>query len=163
MPIFSRSNFIIYALQEEEVTDAEKMWRQEQAGGNVGVGTREVQQRNYEDKQKREKERTELFTIALNKFQSGEVENALIDFENVISMEPRKYMSDAFSRVSDICMYANYNAACCYSALGKVDAGLESLNTALAAGFDDYRKVRNDPNLQDLRKSEEFATLINKV
>lgn len=139
------------------------MWRQEQAGGNYGAGTRVVQQQNYEDRVKSERERTELFTTALDKFKGGKVEDALIDFENVISMEPSKYMSDAFSRVSDICMYSNYNAACCYAALGKAEAGLESLETALAAGFDDYRKVRNDPNLEELRKAEGFTPLINKV
>lgn len=150
------------ALQEEETTEAEKMWRREQAGGNVGVGTREIQMRNYEDRKKNEKERLELFSGALAKFKSGEVESALIDFENVISLEPKKYIGDDFARVSDICMFSHYNVACCYSALDKADAGLESLDAALLSGFDDYKKIRSDPNLENLRKSEGFTTLINK-
>ncbi|GMH32858.1 hypothetical protein BSKO_00692 [Bryopsis sp. KO-2023] len=150
------------ALQEEETTEAEKMWRREQAGGNVGVGTREVQMRNYEDRKKNEQERLDLFSGALSKFKAGDVEPALIDFENVISLEPKKYIGDDFARVSDLCMFAQYNVACCYSALEKAEAGLESLEAALSAGFDDYKKVRTDPNLENLRKSEAFTTLINK-
>lgn len=150
------------ALQELETTEAEKQWRREQAGGNVGAGTREIQMRNYEDRKKNEKERLELFTGALEKFKSGETESALIDFENVISLEPKKYIGDDFARVSDLCMFAQYNVACCYSSLDKADAGLESLDAAMAAGFDDYKKVRNDPNLENLRKSENFKAVINK-
>lgn len=150
------------ALQEEETTEAEKMWRREQAGGNVGLGTREIQERNYLERKDLEKQRSKVFNDALGKFRSGSVEDALIDFENVISLEPKKFMSDKFSRVSDVCMYAHYNAACCYSSLGNVDAALESLNSALAAGFDDYQKVRDDPNLAEARKSEDFAAVVNK-
>lgn len=149
--------------QEEELTPAEKMWRKEQAGGNVGVGTREVQLKNYEERVKSDAERLDLFNNALQKFREGDVEQSLIDFENVISLEPRKYMSDTFARVSDVCMLAHYNAACCYSSLGNIDAGLESLGSALAGGFDNYQKVRSDPNLEAIRASEKFKILIDKV
>lgn len=150
------------ALQEEETTEAEKMWRREQAGGNVGAGTREIQMRNYKDRKENEKERSKLFTSALDKFKANDIEGALIDFENCISLEPKKYIGDDFARVSDICVFSHYNCACCYSALDKPDAGLESLETALVSGFDDYGKVRNDPNLANLRKYEGFKTLIDK-
>ena len=45
---------------------------------------------------------------------------ALIDFEEVISMEPKNYLGDDFSRVTQIFRVAQYNVACCYSAISQV-------------------------------------------
>ena len=59
---------------------------------------------------------------------------ALIDFENVLSMEPKNYLGDDFSRVTQIYRVTQYNIACCYSMLNNEDSGLEALNTALASG-----------------------------
>lgn len=39
---------------------------------------------------------------------------------------------------------------------------MEALNAALAAGFEDFQKVRSDPNLEGLRNSDKFTKLINK-
>ena len=44
----------------------------------------------------------------------------------------------------------------------QVDAGLEALAGALAAGFDDFKTVRTDSSLDNLRKSKKFTPLINK-
>ena len=44
----------------------------------------------------------------------------------------------------------------------QVDAGLEALNGALAAGFEDYGKVRSDSNLNNLRTSPKFKGIIDK-
>jgi len=150
------------ALQEEEISPEEKMWKSEAAGGNVGYGTRQIQERNYLNRKKTEAERQELFETALSKFKKGEIDSALIDFENVISTEATKYMGDNFSRVSEVGKVSQYNAACCYSMLDQTDAGMEALETALKQGFDDYRKIRTDPNLEKLRASEEFTKLINQ-
>ena len=43
----------------------------------------------------------------------------------------------------------------------QVDAGLEALEAALSAGFEQFNKVRTDPNLDALRKSPKFKTLID--
>ena len=45
---------------------------------------------------------------------------ALIDFEETISMEPKKYLGDNFSRVTQIYRVAHYNVACCYSVVNQV-------------------------------------------
>ena len=47
---------------------------------------------------------------------------ALIDFEDVISMEPKNYLGDDFSRVTQIFRVAQYNVACCYSAIDQARA-----------------------------------------
>ena len=44
----------------------------------------------------------------------------------------------------------------------QADAGLEALETALSSGFEQYSKVRSDPNLDNLRKSPKFKTIIDK-
>eukprot|EP01023_Acetabularia_acetabulum_P018232 TRINITY_DN1920_c0_g1_i1.p1 TRINITY_DN1920_c0_g1~~TRINITY_DN1920_c0_g1_i1.p1 ORF type:complete len:361 (-),score=69.46 TRINITY_DN1920_c0_g1_i1:182-1171(-) len=147
---------------EEELTAAEKQWRGEQAGGNYGAGTREMQQRNYIARKEQERKRRELFDDALQQFRDGKVEDALIEFENVLSLEPRKYMGDDFSRVTRVYTYTQYNMACCYASLGQIEPGLEALEETLRSGFEDYQKVRNDPNLANLRKDERFKVLIDQ-
>ena len=46
--------------------------------------------------------------------------------------------------------------------LHQVDAGLEALDTCLKAGFDQFGKVRSDPNLEALRTSPKFKSLIDQ-
>lgn len=145
-----------------EVAGADRSWKREQNSGNVGLATREKQRRNYVAKKEKEADRLELFNEALRKFRKNDIQAALIDFENVAAMEPAKYIGDNFARYTDVYPYAQYNAACCYSALDQLPAGLEALEGALAAGFDDYDKVRSDPNLANLRKDEGFNALVNK-
>lgn len=150
------------ALQEEELTEAEKMFKAERGGGNYGAGTKEMQERNYIARKEAERERRQLFDDALSKFKKGDVEMALIDFENVLSLEPKNYLGDDFSRVTQIYRVTQYNIACCYSMLDNTESGLEALNSALASGFEDYSKVRSDPNLANLRKSPKFKPLLER-
>lgn len=44
----------------------------------------------------------------------------------------------------------------------QIEAGLEALESAMANGFEQYSKIRSDPNLANLRKSKKFTELINK-
>lgn len=62
------------ALEEEEMTEAERAWKRERAGGNYGAGTKEVQQRNYIARKEQERKRRELFDDALAMFKQGKVE-----------------------------------------------------------------------------------------
>lgn len=56
------------------MTEAERMWKRERAGGNYGAGTKEVQQRNYIARKEQERKRRELFDDALAMFKQGKVE-----------------------------------------------------------------------------------------
>lgn len=140
----------------------ERLMKEERGGGNYGAGTKEMQQRNYVKTKEAERARRELFDDALAKFKKGEVEAALIDFENVVGLEPKNYLGDNFSRVTTIYRVAQYNMACCYSALDQEVAGLEALDAAMSAGFEDYKKIRTDPNLANLRKSKKFLPLVER-
>ena len=44
----------------------------------------------------------------------------------------------------------------------QTDAGLESLDVAMKSGFDQFNKIRNDPNLEKLRQSQKFKTLMDQ-
>ena len=43
-----------------------------------------------------------------------------MDFENVLSLEPKNFVGDDFSRVTQIYRVTQYNIACCYSAMNQV-------------------------------------------
>lgn len=60
--------------QEEELTEAEKLFKAERGGGNYGAGTKEMQERNYIARKEAERRRRELFDDALTKFKKGTVE-----------------------------------------------------------------------------------------
>lgn len=147
--------------EEEELTDAEKAFKAERAGGNYSFGTKELQERNYMKRKEAEREREQLFETALSKFNKKDIEGALIDFENVLAAEPKNYVGDDFSRVTRIYKVTQYNIACCYSALKSVEAGIDALSDALVAGFDDFKTVRTDPSLSALREDPRFTKLID--
>ena len=107
----------------------------------------------------RERKRREMFDDGLDKFRAGSIEEALIIFENVLALEPKNYVGDDFSRSTPIFRVTQYNVACCYSALKQEQPGMEALELCLASGFEDYKKMRSDPNLAWLRTSNKFRTV----
>jgi len=156
-----KRNFGDMAALDEDADSTEKQYKSERRGGNYGAGTKEMQARNYVSRMEAERKRRELFDDALARFNKGDIEGALVDFENVASMEPRNYVGDNFSRVTPIYPVTQYNIACCYSMLDQVEEGLRSLDLAMSAGFEDYPKVRSDKNLAKLRTNPKFEKLIN--
>ena len=44
----------------------------------------------------------------------------------------------------------------------QVDPGLEALDTCLKAGFDQFSKIRSDPNLEQLRQSPKFKDVLEQ-
>ncbi len=61
-------------LQEENLTDAQKQWQTERRGGNYGMGTKEMQARNYMNRKETEQKRRALFDTALSKFKKNDIE-----------------------------------------------------------------------------------------
>lgn len=148
--------------EAREMTEAEKQWQAERAGGNYGAGTKEIQERNYVAMKEMERKRKEMFEDALVDFREGSIDKALVQFEEVKGLEPEKYIGDSFERVSRIYIVTLYNIACCYAALKATDAGLEALEECMRCGFDEFGKIRKDPNLAYLREDERFTTMMNK-
>lgn len=153
------------ALEDEVLTTAERQFRAERGGGNYGKGTKEVQAANYARAKELQKERVQLFDTALAKFNKKDAEGALIDFETVLAMEPPKYLGDDFARVTPVYKATQYNVACCYAALGQIAPGMEAVEACMGAGFEDYAKIRSDPNLSALREggnAKAFKRMMDK-
>jgi len=137
-------------------------FRNERAGGNYGAGTQEKQRANYAKAKEVESRRTKMFEEAIRSFEGKDFQQALITFEEIIGLEPPNYMGDNFAKTTELFVVSQYNAACCYAQMSNVDAGLEALEKALKAGFDNYKQVRNDPSLKQLQADERFTPLINR-
>jgi hypothetical protein len=138
-------------VRQEVATEADEFMK-ERRSGNYGLGTKEIQRRNYLKQQELKKLRADKIESGLRLYKQGKYEEALVDFETVLGSKP----TDREEAV------ASYNVACCYSKLGNVEAGLDALDSALNAGFEDYKTVREDADLQKLRESPDFAAIINK-
>jgi hypothetical protein len=52
-----------------------------------------------------------------------------------------------------------YNAACSLAQLGKTDEGLEWLERAVSAGFDDAKAIHEDADLAPLREDGRFERI----
>ncbi|KAG1666903.1 hypothetical protein FOA52_005963 [Chlamydomonas sp. UWO 241] len=55
---------------------------------------------------------------------------------------------------------ALFNIACCHSRMNDERSGLVALAGCFEAGYDNYAQVRNDPDLELLRKDERFEVLM---
>ena len=56
-----------------------------------------------------------------------------------------------------------YNIACCFSKLGQLDNSLQALKKCMGAGWTDYKKIRTDPSLAEVRTSPNFKAMIDKL
>ncbi|KAL6005213.1 hypothetical protein ACLOJK_005775 [Asimina triloba] len=127
--------------------------------------------RKMEQKQSREKDLREGLIL----YRGGKYEEAREKFESVLGSKPEPTEASV----------ASYNVACCYSKLNQVQAGLSALEDALEAGYEDFKAthvllyaqveqdeqkddpailgtIRTDPDLANLRASEEFEPLMKR-
>jgi hypothetical protein len=140
-----------YGVREDRGVSAEKLSAERNAG-SISEGIREIQVQNYLRKQEQKKQREDELNAGLKLYKAGKYEEALAHFESVLGLKPEA-REEAVS---------SYNVACCYSKLNQIDAGLQALEEAMEAGFDDYKTVREDPDLAALRNSPGFTPLIIK-
>ncbi|MFQ5717711.1 MAG: tetratricopeptide repeat protein [Nitrospinales bacterium] len=56
-----------------------------------------------------------------------------------------------------------YNLACYYALTTQTGPGLETLQKAVALGFEDFQEIKTDPDLANLRKDPKFAEWIQTV
>ncbi|GBG66662.1 hypothetical protein CBR_g66797 [Chara braunii] len=138
--------------KREGVAVAADKFQEERRSGNYEAGTREIQYRNYMKKQEERQLRKTELNKGLQLYKARKYEEALLSFGTVLGLNPEPTEEGV----------ANYNVACCYSKLNQIDQALNALDGAMAAGFEDYKMVRTDPDLEAVRKSEKFAPLINR-
>ncbi|MEW5807150.1 MAG: sulfatase-like hydrolase/transferase [Acidobacteriota bacterium] len=76
-------------------------------------------------------------------------EKALQTFGRVIGIDPMN--SEAL-----------YDSACMHSLLNRKEKALEFLDRSIAAGYDDFSHIQEDPDLTNIRDSEEYKTILNR-
>ncbi|KAK6145025.1 hypothetical protein DH2020_021845 [Rehmannia glutinosa] len=133
-------------LSEKEIIRAERN------SGVVSNRVREIQMQNYLRKKELKERREKDLREGLKLSRSGKYEEALEKFESVLGSKPEPNEAAV----------ASYNVACCYSKLDQIQAGLSALEDAMEAGFEDFKRIRTDPDLENIRKSEEFDPLMKK-
>ena len=154
-----KMNGDISALEQSEKSSAMKA---ERAGGNYGAGTKEMQMQNYSKKKELEVQRLDMFDEAIALYNKKDYDNALIIFEEVAALEPKNFMSDNFQTATEVYKVTMYNIACCFSKLGQLDNSLQALKKCMGAGWTDYKKIRTDPSLAEVRTSPDFKAMIDK-
>ncbi|XP_062189002.1 protein MET1, chloroplastic-like [Phragmites australis] len=132
-----------------ELTEKEII-RAERNSGVISNRVREIQLQNYQRKMEQKMQREEDLRMGLRLYKDGKYEEALEKFESVLGSKPE----------SNEASIASYNVACSYSKLDRVQAGLSALEDALKAGYEDFKRIRTDTDLENLRKAEEFEPLL---
>ncbi|KAJ9697683.1 hypothetical protein PVL29_007009 [Vitis rotundifolia] len=134
-----------------ELTEKEII-RAERNSGVISNRVREIQMQNYQRKMEQKERRAKDLREGLQLYRSAKYEEALEKFESVLGSKPDPNEASA----------ASYNVACCYSKLNQIQAGLSALEDALEAGYEDFKTIRTDPDLANIRKSEEFEPLLKR-
>ncbi|KAG2640196.1 protein MET1, chloroplastic-like [Panicum virgatum] len=132
-----------------ELTEKEII-RAERNSGVVSGRVREIQLQNYQRKMAQKMQREEDLRTGLRLYKDGKYEEALEKFESVLGSKPE----------SSEAAIASYNVACSYSKLNRIQAGLSALEDALKSGYEDFKRIRTDPDLENLRKTEEFEPML---
>ncbi|GLT82457.1 hypothetical protein SLE2022_008250 [Rubroshorea leprosula] len=134
-----------------ELTEKEII-RAERNSGVISASVREIQLRNYTRKKEQKERRIKDLREGLQLYKGAKYEEALEKFESVLGSRPDPEEASV----------ASYNVACCYSKLNQVQAGLSALEDALQTGFEDFKRIRTDPDLANVRTSEEFERLMKR-
>ncbi|CAN7104695.1 hypothetical protein HID58_091281 [Brassica napus] len=134
-----------------ELTEKEII-RAERNAGFISSRLREIQMQNYLRKKELKAQREKDLREGLQFSKNGKYEEALERFESVLGSKP----------TPDEASIASYNVACCYSKLNQVQAGLSALEEALKSGYEDFKRIRSDPDLENIRKSEAFDPLMKQ-
>ncbi|XP_068634411.1 protein MET1, chloroplastic-like [Aristolochia californica] len=134
-----------------ELTEKEII-RAERNSGFISDRVREIQVKNYLRKMEQKERRAADLREGLKLYKEGKYEEALEKFESVLGQKPDP------TEASVAC----YNVACCYSKLNQLQAGLSALEDALKEGFEDFKRIRTDPDLANVRTTEEFEPLLKR-
>ncbi|XP_021278662.1 uncharacterized protein LOC110412457 [Herrania umbratica] len=134
-----------------ELTEKEII-RAERNSGVISGRVREIQMQNYLRKKEQKERRAMDLREGLQLYRSAKYEAALEKFESVLGSKPEP----------DEASVASYNVACCYAKLNQIQAGLSALEDALQAGFEDFKRIRTDPDLANLKTSEQFESLLKR-
>ncbi|GKV30277.1 hypothetical protein SLEP1_g39104 [Rubroshorea leprosula] len=134
-----------------ELTEKEII-RAERNAGVISSTVREIQMRNSIRKKEQKERRIKDLREGLQLYKSAKYEEALEKFESVLGSRPGPEEASV----------ASYNVACCYAKLNQIQAGISALQDALQMGFEDFKRIRTDPDLANIRTSKEFDPLLKR-
>ncbi|BAT73530.1 hypothetical protein LR48_Vigan01g034800 [Vigna angularis] len=134
-----------------ELTEKEII-RAERNSGVISNRVREIQMLNALRKKEQKERRQNDLREGLQLYKNGSYNEALEKFESILGSKPEP----------EEAAVASYNVACCYSKLNQIQAALSSLEEALNSGFEDFKRLRTDPDLANVRTSEEFDSLLKR-
>ena len=110
-------------------------------------------------------------------FKAGQFEEAIINYKKAFHhnknfKEATINLSTAYMKISDFDTalkilqkgiilapqnpHIYYNYACYYSLIGQPKASLKKLKEAIELGFNQFKQIQTDPDLENLRNSDEF-------
>ena len=110
-------------------------------------------------------------------FKAGQFEEAIINYKKALHhnknfKEATINLSTAYMKKSDFDTalktlqkgimlgpknpHIHYNYSCYYSLIGQPKASLKKLKEAIELGFDQFKQIQTDPDLENLRNSDEF-------
>ncbi|GAV78204.1 hypothetical protein CFOL_v3_21672 [Cephalotus follicularis] len=139
-------------LEDAGVLTEKEIIRAERNSGVVSSRVREIQLQNSLRKKEQKMVREKELREGLQLYKAAKYEEALEKFESVLGSKPD----------SNEASIASYNVACCYSKLNQIQAGLSALEDAMESGFEDFKRIRTDPDLANIRASEEFDPLLKR-
>jgi tetratricopeptide (TPR) repeat protein len=87
-------------------------------------------------------------SVGMSLLMLRELDRSIIALQRAIAATPDYEASSAM-----------YNLACAYSLQGNRDAGIEWLAKSVNEGFDSPGKLRNDPDIKNLRSDSRFAPI----
>ncbi|KAF7836938.1 protein MET1, chloroplastic [Senna tora] len=134
-----------------ELTEKEII-RAERNSGVISNRVREIQMQNVLRKREQKERRERDLREGLQLYKNSKYEEALEKFESVLGSRPEP----------EEAAVASYNVACCYSKLNQVQAALSALEDAMEMGFEDFKRIKTDPDLENARASPEFDPLVKR-
>ncbi len=124
-----------------------------------------------------------FFNLGTVRYALGDFAGALPDFATALQINPKYSPAFVNRGVAKIALkdyagaaqdlseaaklnasdyFVHYNLACVYALQGKQKDALDHLEAAFKAGFSDFNHLSRDTDLDNIRKSNEFKTLINR-
>lgn len=90
-----------------------------------------------------------MYREAFNALVTKKFENAVNAYKKILEYEPDNYL-------------AHYNLACAYSLSGSKDKALAHLESAILAGFVDFKHIEKDTDLDNIRTNKRYAKLMSR-
>jgi tetratricopeptide (TPR) repeat protein len=94
----------------------------------------------------------QLFQESLRQHEAEEYEDAIKGFKRIFKAFPDHNLGYT----------AAYNIACGYALLGKTKKALDWLEKSVEHGFNNFRHMENDPDLDSLRDEERYKKIIEE-